>query len=199
MKSNEPKLNENISQILAQDLHLTVQEKNIKDEMERLFTETNNVAEQLKAKGAEVEVFCFDHFAKIMNSIDLQREELKQKLDDIAESLLKRVKECKSKFESDIKLNISTTKATIDETEDLEKRFCEELREIRIDEETMNGIKTSLSSNLNALNTNMDSIESIRTNMESCVMAIEKISLDSDVFGELKLSDEDSLFQHITA
>ena len=57
-------------------------------------------SEDLKQKEAESEQLCFDHFAKIMNDIDLQREELKKRIDELSFVLIDKVKIIKSKFEN---------------------------------------------------------------------------------------------------
>ena len=69
-------LNESLSETITSDLYLNETERLLKTEIEQLFYETNNLFEKLKSKETEIELFFSEHFGKIMNKIDLQKEEL---------------------------------------------------------------------------------------------------------------------------
>ena len=76
---NDLKSNESLNESIKMCLHLNESEKKFKDEIEKLLETNKSLTEDLKQKEAESEILCFDHFAKIMNDIDLQREELKKR------------------------------------------------------------------------------------------------------------------------
>ena len=183
--NHDAKPNEDLSQTLAKNFHLTEQEKKIKEEIERIFLDTKFLTEILNFKETESEKYCFDHFAKLTNSIDLQREELKLKIDDIAERLINQVKERKSLFETE--MNASLDHLSLLKIEQLENKFADEMRELHIAEDNLDSIKSELIANSLVLNTKTNDIDQLRKRIATCTICIEKINLDSRVFGKLNL------------
>ena len=187
IKSDQVKLSESLSQTLATNLHLTEQEKRIKNEIEQLFAETNRLTEKLQNAEREADTFCYDHFANIMNAIDLQKEELKLKIDHIAESLINQVKDCKSKLEASLKLNAATKHLSADEIQQYMGNFQAAMRCVELDEKVLALLKTNLMGNSNTLTLKIYQIEHLRAKIKTCSIRTEKICLNSLVFGDLKL------------
>jgi hypothetical protein len=71
------KPNETMAQAIAGDFYLTWKEKCQKKRIAELINETKTKIEKLKERESEIELFCFDHFAKLMNKVDLKKEQLK--------------------------------------------------------------------------------------------------------------------------
>ena len=59
-----------------------------KKRIAELINETKTKIEKLKERESEIELFCFDHFAKV----DLKKEQLKIDIDEIADELIDRLK-----------------------------------------------------------------------------------------------------------
>ncbi len=145
--TDNSKSNESLCQTLEMNLHLTEQEKLLKAQIENLFNETNLLAEKLKKDETEAEMFCYEHFSNIMNSIDLQKERLKLKIDEIGENLINQVKDCKSKFATKLKINSSRPKLTDEEIEKLKCDTNEEFRKVDINEENLRNFNQNLYNN----------------------------------------------------
>ena len=90
---NDLKSNESLNESIKMCFYLNQNEKKVKDEIEKLLETNKSLTEDLKQKEAESEILCFDHFAKIINDIDLQREELKKRIDELSFVLIDKVKE----------------------------------------------------------------------------------------------------------
>ena len=189
IKVEEVALNVSLSETISSNLHLQEQEKELKFKIETLFNETRSVSEKLKNTEAETEKFCYEQFAKIMNSIDLQKEELKQKIDDIAENLINQVKEYKLKFEADFHAYVSKKQLSLEEVNKLEIDFNEALREFQISKEVLSVTRSDIQQNMTQLKMKLSNIECLRAKVSRCNMRIEEINLNSSVFGELKLSE----------
>ena len=86
-------------------LHLNVNEKQIKNDIETLLESNTSLNEALIEEAGKSEILCFDHFQKILHGIDLQRERLKDNIDDLSMELIDEVKvvrfKCLNNFKFD--------------------------------------------------------------------------------------------------
>ena len=90
IKIKENKLSK---KVLAAENHLTNQEKAAKKEIHEQINKFQKLFEQLKNDTKNFEINCHEHFAEIQRQIDLQREELKATIDEIAMELINQTKE----------------------------------------------------------------------------------------------------------
>ena len=188
IKSNDLKLNEGLIQTITMGLHLTEQERKLKDEIEQLFIETRSLTPQLKNEQVIAEKFCNDHFAKIINTTYFQREKLKVKIDELCVTLIHKVNECKSKFDTKLELNASKKQLSSEEIEDLQLELNDQLREVNIATEKVNLIKENLSSNKSQLTEQINEIGHLIRKIESCSIQSEDNIVNSDIFGDLSLN-----------
>ena len=186
MSLNEVKQNESLSEILEMNLHLSEKEKKIKMEIEKLLETNKSLTEELKKSEAQSDAFCYDHFAKIENTIDLQREELKKKIDELSFDLIDQVKQCKSKFDSDLKSNSSKNVLNINEISEIESDFDENLRQIIFPRFELETLINELISNREFLSEKLDQIKVISGKIKACTFLVKEIDLNASVFGVLK-------------
>ena len=179
------KSNQSLSEILQMNLHLSEKEKQIKIEIEKLLETNKSLTEELKLNEAQSDALCYDHFAKIENSIDLQREELKKKIDELSFDLIEQVKQSKSKFEDDLKSNALKPVLNMDEIYDIESDFDQEMRKVEFPLENLKNIENSLKANLTSLNGKLVAIKALSDKIESCKFVIKKIDFDTKIYGEI--------------
>ena len=167
-------------------MHLNQNEKQVKDEKEKLLETNKSLTEDLKQKEAESEILCFDHFAKIMNDIDLQREELKKRIDELSFVLIDKVKEIKLKFENKF-ISISVEKfLSMDEINKIENDFHKELRKAEFPQEILKEIMNNLGSNTTSLKHKLEEINILNEKIKESKFVVKSIDFETGVFGEMK-------------
>ena len=102
--------NKIISSVITKDLHLSDEEKTLKYAMQTLIQQLESLQSDLKQKLSDLERINFDHFSEVRRQIDVQREELKKKIDEIALKMINLVKEKEKAYTSTMQLFILTTK-----------------------------------------------------------------------------------------
>ena len=98
-----------VNNILAKDVHLSDEEKAIKHAIQFQAHQLEQLQSDVKRKQIDMEVVSFDHFTEIRRNIDIQREELKAKIDEISLSLIDQANEKETAY----KLRITQTIACI--------------------------------------------------------------------------------------
>ena len=93
LDENEFKPNEIAQNLIEKEMHLTDTEKAIKKLCENFFNEGLRLNEELEINKRVFTLKCFEHFQEIRRKIDLQREELKNEIDNIALAMIDQTKE----------------------------------------------------------------------------------------------------------
>ena len=185
---NDVKSNTSVSETIEKCLHLTESEKEIKMAIEKLLSVNKSLTEELCLNQAESETLCYDHFAKILNGIDLQREELKKKIDELSEYLIEQVKQCKSKFQVDLKTNESVNRVlNVEEIIEMERGFVEDLRKFEFPKETLENLKNNLDSNCEFLNNKLSTLIKVSEKILTCRFLVKNINFGEEIFGDLTL------------
>jgi len=182
---NEVKLNENLNEMLKMCLHLDENEKKLKSQIEKLLETNKNLTEDLKQKEAESEILCFDHFAKIKNDIDLQREELKKRIDELSFELIDKVKEIKFNYETNLKTISSQKVFNMNEIDKIENDFVQELRKKEFPQENLSNIENSLKANAASLNNKREQLKISCGKIKACTFVLKVIDMNSKIFGEI--------------
>ena len=77
-------ISKTIASILAKELHLSEEEKLVKKSIQGLIEQLEQLQNELSIKQKALELNSHAHFAEIRRQIDIHREELKAKIDEIA-------------------------------------------------------------------------------------------------------------------
>ena len=72
-------------------------------QFKRLIQQLDRLQSYLKQKHADLKQISFDHFSEVRRQIDLQREDLKRKIDDIALKMIDLVKEKEKEYNAAVK------------------------------------------------------------------------------------------------
>ena len=89
--------NKTLQRKLEDEMHLTSEEKQLKDSVDNLLSQLDQLQAEFRANLVKCELFCDAHFSELRRNIDLQREKLKSKIDEIA---LKMIDQTKAKEKS---------------------------------------------------------------------------------------------------
>ena len=84
-----------LANLLANKFHLNDEEKSIKCAIQDLIKQLEQLQGSVNLKRDEMELANCNHFIEIRRQIDIQREELKAKIDEIALKLIAQVRERK--------------------------------------------------------------------------------------------------------
>ena len=102
------------SNFLTKDLHLSDEEKTLKYAMQNIIHHLERLQFDSMSKISDLERFSFDHFSEVRRQIDLQREELKRKIDDIALKMIDLVKEKEKIYNSAMKKQFILAETQVD-------------------------------------------------------------------------------------
>ena len=69
--------NERVANFLAKELHLSDEERSIKNAIQELIQKLEQLQYDVNLKQNDMELKSFDYFTEIRRQIDIQREELK--------------------------------------------------------------------------------------------------------------------------
>ena len=96
-----------LSDLLASELHLSEEEKSIKRAIQDQILKLIQIQHDVKQTHIDMEITSFQHFTEIRRKIDLQREELKAKIDEIALKLVDQAKERENAYKLKLEQTIS--------------------------------------------------------------------------------------------
>ena len=187
MSLKEIKPNQSLNEILKMSLYLNGEEKKIKLEIEKLLKENKSITEDLAEKAAQSEMLCYDHFANVESVIDLQREELKKRIDEICFELIDKVKLHAFKLQAELKTNASKKVLTIDEIKQIESDFEQKLRQVEFPKENLETLLHNLNLNSESLNGKLKEIQVISDKIKECSFLIKPVDLDNKIYGVLNL------------
>ena len=72
-----------MERLLSQGVHLTQEEKSFQLQFEQTMADLNYFNDELLAKKLSLEVDFYDHFVEVRRQIDIRREEVKARIDDL--------------------------------------------------------------------------------------------------------------------
>ena len=72
---------------------MSAKEKSVKRSIEKLFLQLEHRQEQVNSSQAREEIRCHEHFSDTTRQIDIHREKLKEKIDDLALKMIDQTEE----------------------------------------------------------------------------------------------------------
>ena len=165
--------------------HLSDEEKMLKNDIDNLIAEFQQLYDQLKREKTQLGINCHEHFVEIRRQIDIHREELKEKIDQIALEMIEKTKEQEEVFKQ--KLNEAQCGNEFNVGNERE-RLEEEFRNLNLDLEHVTLLKQSQEANVSSLKTKLDDLKFIDGCMKECGFESNKEVFKS-TFGNLNLSN----------
>ena len=158
-------------------------EKAAKSKTQKLHNEFQQLYDKLQQEQTEFELSSYDHFAEIKRRIDLQREELKEKIDEIYLAMIRQVE----KHQAIYKQKLDETRCFKEFNAEREtKNFEEEFRKMDLTIENVQKLQTTYEAKIKALQDRMTNLQLVGEKMRKCsFMAKKDFGLSS--FGALTL------------
>ncbi len=184
------KTNDILNDIILSEGHLQPKEKEAKIELENANQELNKLYEKFENKESSLEVFSYDHFADVMNKIEIQREELKIEVDILSEKLVNQVKACKNKFKEHIQETSKDFRNAFDK-EKINQQQVEMIKEFRVplmlDMGKLESLKVDTKRRLDEIKAKLSDMEMLEADVKKCSIEKNRSKLDEKIFGKLAL------------
>ena len=188
------KKNKLASDLIESNIYLNNQEKEIKDKLMDARNELSNSLEEMLRKEKETDLFISDYFSSIKNKIDLNREVLKAKIDEIAEGLIK----ASNGYEEDCKKNLDTVRTSEIINRNLFERIndevCAELRNISFNREKVLEQMKTIAQQTNEFKDKIKEFELFKLKLDGYEFKNRTIELKNDCLGEYNLMIDDYEF-----
>jgi uncharacterized coiled-coil protein SlyX len=138
-----------LKQLLDNKCYLNEEEKSLKRKMEESIRNVHKMCDELEFNKISLDSDCHNHFQEIRRQIDLHREKLIEKIDNIYMEIINRTKECERSFMNSLNEKLLKQAQSVeDKLKELETTFrnpnilLETLNEmLQKQEKTLEGIK----------------------------------------------------------
>ena len=181
------KINKLSKVIIDTDEHLMETEKELKTMLGSLLVDFENLVKKLKKKEREFSLFQFDYYAEIRRQIDLRKEMLKLRVDEIADEMIEQVNQSEKKYKEKTK-SIQTKYKESDVQK--EKQICSDIfRDPSLAVETVCKIRLLQDAKILELTQNLRKFEDMREELKSYTFTFD-FEFNTNSFGYLKLNDD---------
>ena len=184
-KSKRFKSNEFAKKFLDSDSHLTEEQRSIKQSIKKMFSEFDCLLEEFKSNQANFEIIISERFNEIRNKIDLQREELKKKIDEIALEIIDQTKEKENNLIKD--LNLANSNIINTGVEEEFKRLLEEFRNPNLFLENIKSSIQKQESETNQIKTNINNFN-LKVDETKTFYFKPNLKSEKKIFGVLNLN-----------
>ena len=177
------KVNKLAKRILDAEGHFSPEEKAAKSELQKLLNEFQQLFDQIQQEQTEFEVSSYDHFAEIKRTLDLQREELKHKIDEIYLAMIKQIE----KHEAFYKQKLEETRYFQEFNAEREnKNLDDEFHKVDLTIQRVQQLQSKYEADIKELHDKMTHLQLVSQQMKKCSF-IAKKDFDKSSFGSLKL------------
>ena len=195
-------LNEDIQKLLENEEHLTKDEKKQKKSLEKSFEKFQILYEEFIQIRNSLETECHDKFQEIRRKIDLRREELKAKIDQISLEMIEKTKLFEAAYQESIKENLEHN-SIVPKCEKIlaeEKCDMEEIFRAPNPSVELISLKKSLKKQSNCeLKSKFHELVAIKDHLRTKNDFISRYQLSSNAFGLLYLNMYDPFNSQILA
>jgi hypothetical protein len=129
------------------EYYLSNEENQAKSEIHNLLNKLHQLNEEFIQESAKIESICHDHFSELRRQIDIHREQLKAKIDEIALDMIKKAKKQESEFYQNLKeiqqmkfFNFEDEKLNLDEIFKKVDLNIDQVKQLKLENEI--GIKS---------------------------------------------------------
>jgi hypothetical protein len=196
VKENNFRPSRFLKRLLDDQVHLSSGEKLLKQKIEDSIRQFHQMYEDLISSKISLDIDCHSHFQEIRRQIDLQRESLKVKIDDIALIMIQKTNETEKLFLKSLNENykacLESYEATSigDDLKCVEKTFrnpnvvlIDEIQRLQIEQETK----------IDKIKLNLNEMTQIKEYLIKSNEFKSNLSFDQESFGLLQLND---FFKH---
>ena len=181
--------NEMATGFLNSRITLTKQATEYKIELDKAFTEVNEVVKEFEKELNQMEAFSAEHFLGIRNKIDEQKNSVKLQIDKIVDKMKQEVDECESVYKEKLK----SFKSEEIVNKDKIKKFTasnDEMKKSKLSE---------INNCINRLRFKKYELIDIKSKIETCSIETRvSTNLRKEAFGDLKLINNHALINGLS-
>jgi hypothetical protein len=191
VKKNDFKSNEDLKKLIEDQTHLSEDEINLKQKLEVSVRKFYLLYDEFAQNKNKIESDVFDHFQEMRFQVDEQREELKNKIDEIALAMIDQIKKCEESLSKNLKENFSS----FDETKSLENEFNQiedTFRDPSILIETIKGIQQKHEESLKEIQFKLNQMHQVKDDLKATNDFKPNLSSfqqnETSLFGSIRLN-----------
>ena len=186
-----------MEKLREEEEYLSKDERKEKKSLEKAFEKFENLYQEFIKIKDSLETECHDHFSEMRRNIDLRREELKSKIDEICLEMIEKTKRFEAAYQESIREKIENNLSI----PAFEKKFEEEKRELfgifhpSID--SMKFMKSIKQQSISELKSKLDEFEAIKDHLKTKNDFIIHNNFGPSAFGMLYLNIYDPFNSNI--
>ena len=154
-----------LNEIIKSDGYLNDMEKSLKASILEKIQQLERELTDFSLKQIQFESAFYDHFAEIRRKIDLQREELKSKIDELALAMIEHAKATEKELLQ--QLNEKYSQIKLASLQELSKTAHDEFRKQNLTLESINKLKMEQEKKIGQVKSIVDDINCIKEDIES--------------------------------
>ena len=182
------KPNKTIENLLSQGVHLSDEEKALKQQIEQEIDEFYKLCDELREKNALIEVEVYDHFVEVRRKIDIRREETKSRIDDIYMEMIDLAKQVEAQYMDHLKkqVNKALVRSGHDSLEKENEQLDEKFRDPNLLVDSVKAMKKKHEEDIAELKAKLKEFEGIKEVVKENEFK-SGVVFDQALFGSLSL------------
>ena len=177
--------NEMATNILDNEFHLSEEEKALRKTFQDMIEQLKQLQSEVDKKQADLQMISFNKFSEIRLKIDILREEMKKKIDEIALKMIDEANEKEKAYK--LRINKSFRKISDKELKKSSRLFMDEYRKPDLILENLKRLMSEQELHIIQLEAKLADFNAINTEIESVEFRFGK-GFQEENFGKLKLS-----------
>ena len=162
-------------------IYLNEEEILLKKKIEESIKIFYSMYEDFTSGKNKLDLNCYDHFAEIRRKIDVQREELKEKIDDIYFKMIEKIKEVEASYSKSLN-EIKSLEIKSIETE-------ETFRDPNLLIETIRDLSLKQTKSIEIIQSTLDQMVEVKEHLKASYEFSPSLSFNEDIFGRLILGE----------
>ena len=187
VKENEFPSASLVNQLLNNQVFLSDEEISLKEKFEDSIRAFYEIYEEYSTSKNKLDSVCHDHFQEIRRQLDIHREEMKEKIDEIYVDMIERTKKFETSYSK--KLNdtfeVSSLKTLTEKLKEVEEKF----REPSLSIESIQQMILNEHEITNKLKSNLNEITKIKDGLKASNHFKPNVSFEKSSFGYLQLRE----------
>jgi hypothetical protein len=177
--------------LIEKEVYLDEEESSLKKSLNQSFKTFSILCEQFQQTKNSFELDFHNHFQEVRRKIDLQREELKDKIDKVALQMIEQTKIIEAKYKIEQKQKYDSVmfhknkKSTKEqEFKDLEEKF----RQPKLSLQSLKQLQVSQNVLISEIMSKQQEIVEIKENLNEDIQFTPNLTFDNEIFGKLQLN-----------
>jgi hypothetical protein len=176
-----------LKRLLDDQVHLSGEEKSLRQSIDDSLSRFQQMYDDLLAGKISLDLDCHTHCQEMRRQIDLQRESLKSKIDDLALTMIEKTNEMEKLFLTSLNENVKACLESYQATSaaDVERMF----RNPRVLIDDIKRLQREQETKCDKIKVNLDELTQIKECLIKSNEFTANLSFDQATFGRLQLND----------